>query len=327
MSLRTVLSAVLVAVLLLFVADSAAHFLASNSVPRQLIRKIGSAPATIHVLGIGNSLMAAGFDPFTVEQSFQQSGQRVTAVNGALGASGVIEQLLLARLAFRNHAVRTMIYGFFDDQLSYDLPLVNSDLIGNHSMLYYQEPQLTLQYANFSKPDRLAFQVYRCCALLMDRTAIWAKVEKLRRRMQEIGMPRAETNEFGRRADFALLEANTPESFERRLRQLIQSRTLLSPPAQALLQQARDHGAKVVVVEMPMHPFHVRSFYDQPIWDEYRTKIRQALAQEGATYLVASQWVLDDRLFADHLHLSNAGAVRFSQLLADYLIRHKLVGH
>ncbi len=325
MSLRNVLFGMGVTVLLLIAGDATVYVQASNSVPRQLIRKINSAPRTIQVLAIGNSLIAAGFDSAEIERVSRESGLSAVALNAGLGASGVIEHLILARLAFRIHTVQTVVYGFYDQQLALAPPARNADLIGNRSLLYYLEPQVALQYAGFDPPNRLAFQVYRCCALLRDRSAIWAKVEKLRRRIQEIGMPRQETNKFGRVADFSAMEAASIDTFVRQCQQVIQSRAFLSAPIQALLQQARAQGANVVVVEMPMTHLHVASFYDQPVWEQYSTKSREAVEREGATFLDASRWIPEDSLFADHVHLTDNGAVKFSRLLASYLIKHHLV--
>ena len=174
---RVFLQALIVTVVIVVAADLLAQRMASNSVPRQVMRTISNAPEAIDVLAIGNSLIAAGFDPAAVEQTFREARRSCVAVNGGLGASGVIEHLALTRLAFRHHTVKSVIYGFFDQQMSSPLAEKNSELIGNHNMLYYQEPQLTLQYANFDLLDRLSFMVYRSSALLRERSAIWAKVD------------------------------------------------------------------------------------------------------------------------------------------------------
>src|SRR5271156_1831292 len=103
MTRRNVLVALAVTFALLFLADWAAGRLAQNSVPRRLMRTINSAPARIDVLGIGNSLMAAGFDSKAFEATFLKAGRPVIAVNAGIGATSVIEPLVLARLAFEHH--------------------------------------------------------------------------------------------------------------------------------------------------------------------------------------------------------------------------------
>jgi hypothetical protein len=320
MSRRKIGQAVLVGLLVIVLAEFLFRRMISNAVPRQVMRTISEASQTIDVLGMGNSLMAGGFVPEAVEQTCRDAGHSCLVVNGAMGASGVIEQLALTRLAWSHHNVRTLIYGFFDGQMADDTPLKNSDLIGNHTMLYYQEPQLTLQYAHFDPINRFAFEVYRCCALLRERSFIWAKVEKLRRAIGAFGMPSEETNQFGRTADFSLLEATDPLTFARICLRTLQSRRLLSPPILELLWEARDHGTKVVVVEMPMHPSHRERFYAQPIWSTFREKSRTAVEEAGAIYVNASDWITDAHLFSDLLHLSKSGGTEFSFHLARHLL-------
>ena len=314
-----------IAICLTAVAVAAANFAvgraASNSVPRQTMRRINAAGPVIGVLGMGNSLMAAGFDPTAVQDTFQNAGRPVIALNGALGATTAIEQLALTRLALRHHTVQDLVYGFSDQQMTTGGPLKNSYLIGNHAMLYYQEPQLTLQYARFDLLDRLEFQICRCCALLRERGNIWAKVEKMRRAMEEVGMPPQETNQFGRRADFDLLESANPNEFARQCREKMSSGDFLSPVLQELFREAEARGSRITVVEMPMHPRHVSRFYDLAIWKEYRLQNRLAVERAGGVYLDASRWIPDASDYQDHLHMARSGAARFSRLLAEGLLR------
>jgi hypothetical protein len=317
---RTVFVAICVAFIIMAAGNFAVGRAARNAVPRQTMREINQAPPVIDILGVGNSLMAAGFDRAAVQRTFQTVGRAVVAINGALGASGTIEHLDLTRLALRRHTVRDLVYGFSDQQMSPEPPLTNADLIGNRSMLYYDEPQLTLRYARFDWMDRVEFETYRCCALFQERSAIWAKVEKMRRAMQEVGMPHQETNQFGRKADFDLLEANGPEQFEQRCQAVMRSGDYLSPALQELFRETQAHGSRVTVVEMPMHSSHLTRFYDLPIWAEYLVRNRAAVEGAGGTYIDASRWIPDDSDFQDHIHLSRSGAARFSQMLAEHLL-------
>lgn len=322
MSRHRVLYSILITAAIVIGADLLTDRMARNSVPRQVMRRIVGAPATIDVLGIGNSLVAAGFDPEAIEAQFQHWNRPCVAVNGGLGASGVIEHLALTRLALRHHIVKTIVYGFFDQQMSSQVSEKNSDLIGNRSMLYYQEPQLTLQYARFDTLEWLSFQLYRSSALLRERNSVWTKVERLRRTMGAVGMPPLETNEFGRKADFALLESNDRHAFSAECQRVIQSGDFLSAPVRALFEQSREHGVKVIVVEMPMHPEHVKQFYAEPVWETFRARTRAAVQRAGASYLNASAWIPDSNLFQDHLHLSKEGARQFSRLLAEHLVQN-----
>jgi hypothetical protein len=317
----TLLVALGITFVIVAVANWAVGRAARNSVPRQAMRHIDAAAPVINVFGVGSSTMAAGFDQAAVEQTFQKAGRAVVAINGALGATGNIEHLDLTRLALQHHNVQDLVYGFADQQMSTGPPLRNSDLIGNRAMLYYDEPQLTLQYARFDWLERLEFQAFRCCALFRERSNIWTKVEKMRRAMQEVGMPRQETNQFGRRADFDLLEATSPEEFAERCRTVMRSGDFISPALWELFKEAEAHGSRVTVVEMPAHTFHLKQFYSQTLWEEFRRRNRAAVERAGASYLNASQWVPDADDFQDHLHLAPSGAARFSRLLAEQLLR------
>lgn len=321
MQRRSLFIASIITAAILVAGDLLTRRIASNSIPRQVIRAIASAPRIIDVLAVGNSLIAAGFNPVVVERRLVNSGRPPIAVNAGLGASGLIEHLILTRLAFRSHRVKTLIYGFFDLQLTSDLIQKNSDIIGNRNVLYYQEPEITLQYARFDLVERLTFQAYRRSALLRERSSIWEKVEKLRRAMISVGMPPEETNRFGRRNDFALLEAGDSQTFSLACRKVILSGNLLAAPFRALLQQAKQNGVNIVVVEMPMHPLHLDRYYSVSIWKTVRSQTQAAIEAAGAHYLDASAWVPDSHLFDDHLHLSKEGAKQFSQLLANYLIK------
>jgi hypothetical protein len=320
MSWRSLLLTVAIAALLLAGTNRVVRRMSANSVPRQVMRTIEQAPPTIDILGIGNSVMKNGFDSGAVEDVYGKAGKQVIAVNGGLGASGVIEHLLLTRMALRGHTVKTLVYGFFDFQLMTDVPQKNSDLFGNRAMLYYVEPEVVLKYAHFDPVETIGYQTYRLSDLLIERAAIWAKVEKLRRKLSEIGMPSQATNQLGRVSDFDLLEPSSQDTFIRECNKAFQSTTVFSAPVEALLSQARQSGARVILIEMPMHPNHLAKYYSQPEWQKLRERIREAAESRGVGYLDASHWIQQAERFEDHLHLSEAGAKQFSQMMAGWLI-------
>jgi len=317
---RNVLVACSLTALLFLVVNLAVNRAAINSVPRQTLRAIDAAPPVIGMFATGGSLVAAGFDAATVEGAFESSGHPLVVVNGALGATDSLEHLLLLRRALQHHTVQELVYGFFDQQMSDDMPLENSNLIGNHAMLYYEEPQIVVRYARFDLMNLITFQAYRCCAVFRERGTIWARVEKLRRAMAAVGMPRQETNRFGRAEDFDLLESVSPQAFTQRCNQVLQTGQMLSPRIQEMFQEAGARGVKIIVVEMPLHSWHVKTFYELPVWSEFRRATRQAVERAGASYIDASHWIPEESQFDDHVHLGPSGAVRFSRLLAERLL-------
>lgn len=295
MKRRNVIGSICIASVTVLAANWAIERAAANSIPRQTIRRIDTAGPVIDVIAVGNSLVAAGFDPTSFQEAFMARGLCTKAVNGGLGSSTTVEHLALTRVALRGHVLRNLIYGFGDQQMSAERPLKNSDLIGNYAMLYYQEPQLALQYAGFDSLNRVEFQIFRRCALFRERSNIWTKVEKLRRIMEEMGMPHQETNQFGRKADLNRLESADSDEFARRCRSVMQSEDFISPAVQELFKEAEASGTRVTVVEMPMSPLHLRRFYDQPVWNEFRTQNKRAVQRAGASYIDASRWMVSVR--------------------------------
>ena len=138
----------------------------------------------------------------------------VVAFNAGLGASGTVEHLMILQRALRDAStVKVVIYGFFDFQLT-DAPSATlTDFFGNRAVAFYLDPGLALRSYQMSPSDRLAFDLLRHVPMVVERAGIWANVERMRREMGEVGMPPADTNRFGRVADFALLEARSPADF------------------------------------------------------------------------------------------------------------------
>ena len=121
MSPKSLLIAVTTAIVILTAADVTVRKMAANSVPRQVEHTILRAPSRIDYLGVGNSLVAAGMDPDSFEKVCESTGHPCTAINGGLGATGLIEHLALTKLALRGHSVETLVYGYFDHQLATDV--------------------------------------------------------------------------------------------------------------------------------------------------------------------------------------------------------------
>jgi hypothetical protein len=285
---------------------------AQNSVPHQLVRQIDASRGVTH-LALGNSLIFSDFDPSVFEASMAPSP--VVAFNAGLGASGTVEHLMILQRALRDAStVKVVIYGFFDFQLT-DAPSATlTDFFGNRAVAFYLDPGLALRSYQMSPSDRLEFDLLRHVPMVVERAGIWANVERMRREMGEVGMPPADTNRFGRVADFALLEARSPIDFASQCERA--QNAVLSQPVLEIIADAHARGAHVVIVEMPMHPYHQSHFYALGAWDKYRDHLRQLVEAQHATYLSASDWIEDENEFADHLHLAPSGAKDFSARLA-----------
>lgn len=291
-------------------------YITRNSVPRRVMRHARQTQSA-SVLALGNSLVAAGFDEGAFDAGANLAAPR-GASNIALGASSPVEQLLLFRYAL-NHGMRprVLIYGFYDFQLTTPLSFTTGDLIGNRAMLYYVEPLYARQFYSLSPHDSLEFRAMHAIPMLADRSAIWAKIEILRRAFAQQGMSPERTNRMGRAADFSLLESDNADDFRRKCESSMN--LPLAPPVEALLRQAHDANIKIVVVEMPMRRAHCQLFYDTPWWPDYVARVRGLLVAYQVTFVDASHWIQDDSLFDDPLHLSSRGAAEFSQRLGSLL--------
>ena len=282
-------------------------------------------PEVTH-LALGNSLMAAGFDEASFDETVE-SFNDARSLNAALGSTWPTEHLLILRKALRKCPhLEFVIYGFFDFQLTDNDETHVADLIGNRAVSYYLEPKVALEFYSMPRLDQIAFQLYRRLPMMEDRVALWSRVELLRRKMQQIGMPQMQTDRFGRAADFTALEAASSRDFEDRCDQVIAKNIGLSRPIEEIIRESQSHHAQLILVEMPMHPSHQREFYSLGAWDRYRTHLLELLRRQGVVYVRASDWIPDSSDFADHLHMNSAGAAKFSRRLGAEFSHAALTG-
>jgi hypothetical protein len=311
---RSFFISAIIAATLFAALNIAVAALGKNTVPRQIVRRIELTPG-LNCLALGNSLMEAGFDAPVFQSASRRDG--VIALNAGMGSSYPVEHLLLLRRAFQKRTGLTCVmYGFFDLQLMEAPHTSLGELIGNRAMLYYFEPDVAARYYQWPLGDRLAFHLTRLFPAIEERGALWAKVEKLRRRLSGMGMPAQQTSQFGRAQDFALMEADNPALFARQCDAAVATRRELSRPVLDMISLTREHGARIVMIEMPMSPSHVERYYSTASWQRYREYLKELLASHGADFVSASDWIPEDRLFADHLHLSPEGSIVFSRKLA-----------
>jgi lysophospholipase L1-like esterase len=305
--------ALLVSLAVLATANFVVARLTAQSVSRRLLLDAQSSPSAT-VIALGNSLMRSGFiaDVFSPPPSPRA---RSAAINLAMGASTPPEQLLLLRAALRSMPnARLLLYGFYDFQLTDAVEFRNVELIGNHDILYYDEPDLARRFYQMSPYDAAAFSIDRHLPLLAERGAVWAKVELLRRALGQQGMPPEARSQFGRAADFTLLEAKNRQEFEQHC--ALASEAPLNAPVREIIREAHDRGLRVVFIVMPLPPRHIRLFYDTQAWASYQQHVEKLLADQGVAYLDASRLISDPGKFGDALHLSESGAQEFSRRLA-----------
>lgn len=306
---------VMVCLAVLFTANLVVKRLTAHTVSRRLLAETRDA-SYAEIIALGNSLMRSGFVPgaFAPPAAAQTKSP---AFNLAMGASSPPEQLLLLRAGLRAMPnARLLLYGFYDFQLTDLMAFSSSELIGNHDILYYDEPEFARRFYEMSRYDTAAFEIDRRLPLLAERGAVWGKVELLRRAISQQGMPTEARNQFGRAADFTLLEAKSREEFEQHC--AAASQVPLNAPVAEIVHEAQERGIRVVFVVMPLPPRHVQLFYETPGWANYQQHVRRLLAANNVAYVDASHWIPDGTKFGDALHLSPEGAEEFSRRLAQF---------
>jgi hypothetical protein len=297
------------------------HFAAKKTQRQHLLATIDHLPPSTECLFLGNSLIQAGCDVSAFQSAWPPSADPIAA-NLGLGATTPVEHYLILKRAFtRSVPIRYIVYGFFDDQLNADSSGNWDDLVGNRAFSYYFAGDAAALYFPHSRVEAWKMETVEHIPMVEERSALWDKVELFRRQLDQIGMPKQKINRFGRVADFNALEPRDVPDFTRRCEDIVRGRKGFSPAVQAIVDLAREHGAKVFFVEMPMSPRHRETFYSLPVWAEMRAHLQALATEQGAAYITASDWVQDGTNFEDTVHLNEQGARSFSAQLAATMSR------
>jgi hypothetical protein len=296
------------------------HVMAGQSDRRQLLSALEQMPRTTDCLFLGNSLVEAGCDATAFKTAWPDQNNAPSAFNLALGGTSPVEHCLILEKALRRPLrPKYLVYGFFDDQLSAPVRGGWTDLVGNRAFSYYFPKEAAAFYAPESWSAMWRLRIIGHVPMLAERSSVWGKVELLRRVIEEIGMPKQKINRFGRAKDFAALEPKDITSFNERCEEALQKG--FTAPVERIIDLAKRHGAKVVLVEMPLPSRHRETFYASPVWPRMRSHLQTLAAQREAIYISASDWVKDDNNFEDATHLTKEGAQLFSRQLAVALAR------
>lgn len=288
----------------------------------RLLAKVAAIPLQTDCIFLGNSLVEAGCDMDAFSTAWPQNERGLQPVNLALGATSPVEHYLILRQALRRPVnLQYLVYGFFDDQLNAAPQGKWTDLIGNRALSCYFPDEAAQFYAPGSVLKRWQLELTGMIPMVAERSSAWSKIELLRRSLEEIGMPAKKTNRYGRVDDFGALEAVDVKSFDDRCRRVLDSQNGFSAPIQGIIELARQHGAKVIFVEMPMPSRHRDTFYASPAWQAMRTHLQKLAAGQQVAFLSASDWVKDDQNFEDATHLNETGAKSFSSRLAAEISR------
>jgi len=305
-----------IALFILLVYNILIAIAAKKTQRRHLLTVIDHLPPSTDCLFLGNSLIEAGCNAKAFESAWSQTGSSPMAVNLGLGATTPVEHYLILKRALSQPVhIKYVIYGFFDDQLNAAPTGAWEDLIGNRAFSYYFPRQAAAFYTPGSRLEEWRLELTEHVPMLAERSSLWDRVELFRRRLDEIGLPKQKVNRFGRVGDFNALEAKDVPSFVHRCATIVNGKKGFSPPIQAMIDLAHQHGAKFLFVEMPMSPKHRATFYSLPVWTEMRSHLQALAREQNLTYITASDWVKNGENFEDTVHLNEQGARLFSTRL------------
>jgi hypothetical protein len=316
---RRFLQALALVVVWLLCLNALVGWLGRDAVPRVLVRRIAASHDVTHVF-LGNSVVEAGFDPAEFAAGGGNLSTPFHACNAGLGWSTPAEHVVIWDQTLKaGLKPNTVFYGFFDLKLHEPPESAWWSLSGNSAMSYFVNPTLSARYyAPHSFLGKAFMEAAHYVPLFTERVTIWAKVEKLRRSMSEVGMRRGESEPGSAPAPdvFHALEADSAESFARDCRSTTTTNAPFHPAIDDLIASAKQHGCRIVFVEMPMPPQHRQTFYSRPEWTTYKEHLRERLTAAGAELLEAEDWIPDPAAFGDAVHMLPRGAKEFSRQLA-----------
>lgn len=313
---RNFVVASLVCVAVVFAFNVAAGISAKKLPPQQLLARIDRTAAGVKTIFLGDSQVEAGADPAAFTEACAQSGQHQPAINVGLGATKGSEHcVLLEHLLGKAPHAESVFYGFYDNLLTESVPSAWHELGGNRALGFiFAERSAQLLFPD----DRLRQSALRVAAhvpMIAERLAIWARVERTRRRLAAIGLPPEEASRFGRAADFAAAEPTDIPAFESNLLSVaVEQRPFNSSFAQ-IVERSSERGLKFHLVLMPVPLKHRERFYSSDAWARYRAYVSAAIIAGGGRFVDAADWVADQH-FADPLHVDAEGARIFSARLA-----------
>jgi len=268
-------------------------------------------------IAFGDSLIGVGFLPDIFDRTAAENAYTATSANAAVLNTYPSEHAIVLGETLRlNPQARMIIYGFFDFRLTAVPAAKSDDLWGNRIIGLLLEPLKAQSLYTMDLGSRIETVLFSKLPLFTDRATPYFRVEKARESLAKIGKSPAPA---GGATRFAQLEATSIENFNREALQQVSDRQPLSTPILEIIRQAKEHNARLVLVEMPASPEHVTRFYRSPSWAIYREYVRGLLKEHGVEFLDAGEWFPEQGFFGDELHLAPRGAQAFSQQLARSL--------
>lgn len=267
---------------------------------------------------LGNSTMARGFDAKAYSAAAGVLESRVLKL--ALGGVSAEEEcLLLESFYAKGNRVKQVVLGFHDLHLEGAGPHTWSSLSGAMNLIYFVPHERAQQVYHLPIIESLKVRLTRWVPMLVRRSNLWASVERLRRNMEEIGMPEVHVTADGRVQDFKFypyLESEREAAHEV-MRGLANSQVPISKVLERIISICKAHHTEIVVLEMPLSAERVALCENDQRWQDYRASRALKLTESGVRTVSFLKWSAKAADFADPVHMRRDSAVRFSQQLAQ----------
>ncbi len=278
------------------------------------------------VATFGDSRMVAGLVSEVLLERLQRDDPAACHAQLAIGAGDIAAHHVALRRYLVEYArrPRLLLLGVTLDSIL-ARPEPPERLIGNQVVvLGWSEPgDVALLYPGFPWhhfDDGFRFLVQRSRPLLSYGSLTWAHVQRFQDRL--IGKPASsERNRFGLVADMRALAEGMRTEMAQQLGGF-PDRVPFHPAFLAWLALAKEHGVESLVVELPM-PADYRNAQNQaPNAGVVRAAMCREVERHGGRCAnsAAPSWI-DDRFFADDLHLDAQGAKLFSRDVAEVTAR------
>lgn len=275
-----------------------------------------------NLLFLGNSLLDGHVDERAFAEAARSCDVRFRSINAALGGTQAPEVRLLFSYAEQHHPeLQTLVVGTMDFLLTAPDHSRPADLTGNRMVGLNREiPRKAVFDAyHFDGVQRLQILGLRMFPMAAYRANAWRNVELLRRSMSEMGMPKIAANEMGRASDFAALEAASGADFDLQAKEFLGHPYSFNSSFEDVFTKAHENHMRVVIVLMPISPYHRAHFYSRPAWAAYWQALTHLAQGRGVEVVDASDWLPRQAEFVDNLHMSPDGVGIFSQRLGQRL--------
>ena len=323
-STRLLLVSGIVAVAVLGLIDLGyGRYAEKHFIPNMTLHK-AEAAGTRCLVTLGDSRMAAGIDGPALTDALRAETVETCVAQLAIGALPISGQAMaLRRLVHDGRFPRWVVLGASAGTLLDEDSPDPSELFGNRAaeLAWSDSSDIYRYYPGFPFTDLdrgVRFWFARSNALTTYASATWIKTQTLQDRL--VGnRPETQRNRFGSLDDMRALLA----SFRDRALQALAASNggyRLSPWFELVQSLVHDSGARLIVLEVPMHASYRREVLDSVGGRKYRQWLESQLARSGDAFLdMSAPASVHDQNFSDGIHLDEGGAKAFSRELGKEL--------